>query len=461
MKEQTLWSGGRLDSEMDREMIQLNNSLWIDQRMAKEDVQGSLAWANAIFEAGVLSRSEYDSIISGLKQISEEFSNDSFQFKSSDEDIHTAVERRLTEIIGPAGGKIHTGRSRNDQVVTDFRLWIKNHISEMKSGIETLQNAFLDRAEQDMGVILPGYTHFQQAQPILLSHWWLSHFWALERDKQRLTEAQSHADISPLGCGALAGSTLPIDRFKLAKDLGFPEPAPNSLDAVSDRDFVCDFLYEMAMIAVHMSRCAEALILYSTTEFGFITLSDRYSTGSSLMPQKKNPDSLELIRGKCGSQIGLLQAMLSTLKGLPSAYDKDLQEDKVLFFQSWDNTLLLMKVLTGVIGTLHVNADRCRQAVDTQAFATDVADYLVKKGVPFREAHHIVGKVVKRAEAKHLKLTELSLADWKEISSLFDNDLFRIFSLESAVNARTVWGGTASEQVLKQLAYAKSKMNTI
>ncbi len=461
MKEQTLWSGGRLDSEMDREMIQLNNSLWIDQRMAKEDVQGSLAWANAIFEAGVLSRSEYDSIISGLKQISEEFSNDSFQFKSSDEDIHTAVERRLTEIIGPAGGKIHTGRSRNDQVVTDFRLWIKNHISEMKSGIETLQNAFLDRAEQDMRVILPGYTHFQQAQPILLSHWWLSHFWALERDKQRLTEAQSHADISPLGCGALAGSTLPVDRFKLAKDLGFSEPAPNSLDAVSDRDFVCDFLYEMAMIAVHMSRCAEALILYSTTEFGFITLSDRYSTGSSLMPQKKNPDSLELIRGKCGSQIGLLQAMLSTLKGLPSAYDKDLQEDKVLFFQSWDNTLLLMKVLTGVIGTLHVNADRCRQAVDTQAFATDVADYLVKKGVPFREAHHIVGKVVKRAEAKHLKLTELSLADWKEISSLFDNDLFRIFSLESAVNARTVWGGTASEQVLKQLAYAKSKMNTI
>ena len=459
MEEKTLWSGGRLDAELDQEMAKLNQSLWIDQRMAKEDVQGSLAWAAAIHKAGILSKDEYETILAGLNQIAADFSSGVFEYHSSDEDIHTAVERRLTEITGAVGGKLHTGRSRNDQVVTDFRLWIMNHMHEMTEQISSLQDAYVYRAEQDIDVILPGYTHFQQAQPILFSHWWLSFFWALERDKQRLEQTLTHASVLPLGCGALAGTTLPVDRFELAKELTFNEPFPNSLDAVSDRDFVCDFLYTSAMMAVHLSRCAEALILYSTLEFGFITLSDRFSTGSSLMPQKKNPDSLELIRGKCGTQSGLLNAMLGTLKGLPSAYDKDLQEDKKLFFESWDNAMLSMRVMEGVLRTLSVNSERCRRAIDTQSFATDAADYLVRKGMPFRDAHHVIGKAVKAAETQGVSLSELPLANWQAISDLFEADIYQIFSLESAINARACWGGTAREQVLKQLALAKSKIH--
>ncbi len=456
MKEKTLWSGGRLEAELDQEMAALNNSLWIDKRMAKEDVQGSIAWAAAIHQADVLTSAEHETIHNGLAQIAEEFSSNAFEYNPADEDIHTAVERRLTEIVGSVGGKLHTGRSRNDQVVTDFRLWIKNNQSAMISQISALQDALCMRAEQDMGVILPGYTHFQQAQPILFSHWWLSHFWALERDKSRFNETIQRSDSLPLGCGALAGTTLQVDRFALAQALGFQQPAPNSLDAVSDRDFVSDFLYFASMTGVHLSRLAEALILYTTMEFGFITLSDQFSTGSSLMPQKKNPDSLELIRGKSGPQIGQLMALLTALKGLPSAYDKDLQEDKKLFFEAWDTTLLTLKVMEGVLRTLTVNAERCRKAIDTQALATDAADYLVRKGVPFRDAHHLIGKAVKKAEVAGVRLVDLPIDSWQEISNLFEKDLAQVFSLEAAINARSSWGGTAAAQVKEQLKLAKS-----
>jgi len=454
MTEKTLWSGGRLEAVLDQNMAKLNRSLDTDQRMAQEDIRGSIAWAGAIFDAGILSAEEYQQICDGLAQISLEISENRFQFLQSDEDIHSAVERRLTEIIGNVGGKLHTGRSRNDQVVTDFRLWMRNTIDNLLKEITELQGTFFYRAQNDIDVIMSGYTHFQQAQPILLSHWWLSHLWALERDKQRLREIRKRTNILPLGCGALAGTAFPIDRFKLAENLDFSFPASNSIDAVSDRDFVCDFLYWASMLGIHLSRCAEALILYTTTEFGYITLSDQFSTGSSLMPQKKNPDSLELIRGKSGSQTGRLTSMLTILKGLPSAYDKDLQDDKELVFHAADTASLTMAVLNGVLRTLKINHEKCQQAISMQALATDVADYLVKKGMPFREAHHTVGKAVKRSEILGVNLIDLPLNEWQKISPMFDQDVFFIFSLESSIQQRSSWGGTSREQVCNQLAYA-------
>lgn len=312
----------------------LNDSLPFDQRLALVDVRGSLAWVKAITRVGILTPAESEALISGLKQVQAEFEQEAFAFQESDEDIHTAVERRLTELTGPVGGKLHTGRSRNDQVATDFRLWVMQTCDALNDSLLGLQRTLLKRAEQDWGVVLPGYTHFQQAQPVLFSHWWLSHFWALERDRRRLHEVRKNTSILPLGCGALAGAGFPIDRFALASELGFSAPAPNSLDAVADRDFAAEFLFWAALLGVHLSRMAEALILYSTREFGFIQLADAYSTGSSLMPHKKNPDPLELIRGKSGILTGKLTGLLATLKGLPSAYDKDLQEDKVPVFEA-------------------------------------------------------------------------------------------------------------------------------
>ena len=300
----TLWSG-RFRAGLNSLASVLNNSLPVDKRLYAEDIHGSQAWARALAAAGVLSPGECDSLVSGLQTVLEEMEAGTFQFTDNDEDIHTAVERRLTEIVGPVGGKLHTGRSRNDQVATDFRLWLlPNPHSWMKPSME-LQSALMQRAEIDLDVILPGYTHFQQAQPILLSHWWLSHFWPLQRDRERLQQLTQRARVLPLGSGALAGTTFPIDRFALAEDLGFAAPSQNSLDAVSDRDFAAEFLFWAAMTGVHLSRAAEGLILYSTIEYGFVSMSDEYSTGSSLMPQKKNPDMLELTRGKSGTLTGL------------------------------------------------------------------------------------------------------------------------------------------------------------
>jgi argininosuccinate lyase len=308
-----LWAG-RLSGSMDSAVARLNDSLPFDQRLAGQDVRGSIAWARALAEAGVLAQAEADEIVSGLKAIAGEFESGEFVFAESDEDIHTAVERRLTELIGPLAGKLHTGRSRNDQVATDFRLWVLEAIERADAQLRDLQETLIVRAEQDMGVILPGYTHTQRAQPILLSHWWLSHLWAFQRDRQRLDAVSQRTAVSPLGSGALAGTAFPVDRDALSHDLGFHSAAPNSLDAVSDRDFAAEFLFCAALIGLHLSRLSETLILYSAAEFGFIELDDAYSTGSSLMPQKKNPDPLELIRGKSGKLVGLLVGLLATLK---------------------------------------------------------------------------------------------------------------------------------------------------
>lgn len=459
MGEKTLWSGGRLGSDLDLNMSVLNQSLSIDRRMAREDIQGSIAWAGALEAAGILMSGESAAIIHGLEKLLTDVEADRFPFKASDEDIHSAVERQLTEEIGPVAGKLHTGRSRNDQVVTDFRLWLRNHNQKLADAIRELQAALVERAERDLAVVLPGYTHFQQAQPILLSHWWLSHFWALNRDRSRLNESRLRLNQCPLGSGALAGTTVPVDRKALARSLDFKSPTENSLDSVSDRDFATDFLYNCAALSSHLSRMAEALILYSTIEFGYVTLSDRFSTGSSLMPQKKNPDSLELIRGQSGIQLGRLTALFSSLKGLPSAYDKDLQEDKALTFAAFDTALLTVRVMTGVVTTLTVNAERCREAINADAFATDAADYLVAKGVPFREAHHVIGRLVKRAEIARVPLAQLPLVDWKAESPLFMEDILAIFTPEASIAMRNAIGGTARTRVQEQIVQAKEALH--
>ncbi len=449
-----LWSG-RFNDSLDFAAFRLNSSLSFDQRMAIADVKGSIAWAKALKKAGILNTQENKQIRNGLEEILQEFIDHSFVFAESDEDIHTAVERRLTEKIGPAGGKLHTGRSRNDQVVTDFRLWMIEAINRLDDRVKEVQQALLDRAEQDTGVIIPGYTHTQQAQAILLSHWWLSHFWALQRDRQRLSDMKKRVQISPLGCGALAGTAFPIDRFQLAKSLGLGKPAPNSIDAVHDRDFAAEFLFWAALSAVHLSQLAEALILYSTVEFGFITLADAYSTGSSLMPQKRNPDPLELVRARSGTLTGKLAGFLTVLKGLPSAYDKDLQEDKPAVFEAADMLELLLPVLSGVLYTLTIHPERMRAAMSWQMQATDLADYLVRKGIPFREAHTAAGKAVRKAEDMNIPLKDLPFEIWHTIHQAFDTDLFQMFDVDTTLAFRNAWGGTAPQAVNQQLKLAK------
>jgi argininosuccinate lyase len=446
---------GRLPGGLDPLAAQLNDSLPFDRALAQEDVRGSLAWAKGLAQAGVLTEAELSAITAGLSQIQVEFSSAAFAFQESDEDIHTAVERRLVELAGPVGGKLHTGRSRNDQVATDFRLWVVNAAHRLETHLVALQQILATRAEQDFGVVLPGYTHTRQAQPVLLSHWWLSHFWALQRDQQRLTELRQRTRIMPLGCGALAGTTFPIDRFGLAQELDFLSPSPNSLDAISDRDFAAEFLFWAALLGVHLSRLSEALIWYSSQEFGFITLADAYSTGSSLMPQKKNPDPLELARAKSGLLTGKLAGLLATLKALPSAYDKDLQEDKVPVFEASAILEVLLPVVGGVIATLTLHPERMRAVIDAQVLATDLADYLVQRGVPFRQAHGAVGQAVRRAEALGIPLPALPLGEWQAIHPAFASDLFNTFDIDQSLARRSAWGGTAPQAVREQLEMVK------
>jgi len=451
-----LW-GGRFNSQLDPKAFALNASLPFDQRLALQDVQGSLAWAQALERAQVLTRAEAAQIQSGLEKIAAEFKSGTFAFIESDEDIHTAVERRLGEWIGALAGKLHTGRSRNDQVATDFRLWTLETLPVMDEAIRGLQAALLARAAQDMDILMPGYTHVQRAQPVLLSHWWLSHFWALQRDRDRLVDLRARVAVLPLGCGALAGSAFPVDRAALAAALGFDAPAPNSMDAVSDRDFAAEYLFCAAMTGVHLSKLAEAVILFTTAEFGFFELSDAFSTGSSLMPQKKNPDLFELARGKSGTLIGLLTGMLSTLKGLPSAYDKDLQEDKEPVFQATDTLLAVLPALAGAVGTLAVNKASMLASLDASMLATDLADFLVRKGLPFREAHGIIGKAVRVAAEKCVGLNELSLQEWQVLGP-FGIEVFDLFDPRKSVEQRNGIGGTSPQAVRNQLEQAKSSL---
>ncbi|NWT81049.1 ARLY2 lyase, partial [Lanius ludovicianus] len=445
-----LW-GGRFSGSTDPIMEMLNASISYDQRLSEVDIQGSMAYAKALEKAGILSKTELEKILSGLEKISEEWSKGVFVLKQTDEDIHTANERRLKELIGDVAGKLHTGRSRNDQVVTDLKLFMKNSLSVISMHLLRLTETLVERAATEIDVILPGYTHLQKAQPIRWSQFLLSHAVALTRDSERLGEMKRRINVLPLGSGALAGNPLGIDRELLCSELDFASISLNSMDAVSERDFVVEFLSVATLLMIHLSKMAEDLIIYSTSEFGFLTLSDAYSTGSSLMPQKKNPDSLELIRSKAGRVFGRLAAILMVLKGLPSTYNKDLQEDKEAVFDVVDTLTAVLQVATGVISTLQINKENMERALSPEMLATDLALYLVRKGMPFRQAHVASGKAVQLSETKGITINHLSLEDLQNISPLFGSDVAQVFSVVSSVEQYTAAGGTAKSSVSAQI----------
>ena len=448
----TLW-GGRFSTILDEKAWLLNSSLPVDRRLYAQDVRGSLAWAWALCKAGILTQEEHDAVAGGLRAVMSELESGAFAFSATDEDIHTAVERRLVELIGPTGRKLHTGRSRNDQVATDFRMWILDTLPLLYAAIRRLQFTLVDLAERYQEVLMPGYTHIQRSQPVTLAHWLMSYFWMLQRDQERLHDLRDRAAVMPLGAGALAGTAFPIDRETLAEALGFDAPTQNSIDAAADRDFAAEYLFCASLAAVHMSRLGEAMTLFTSSEFGFFTLSDAYSTGSSMIPQKKNPDMFELARGKAGTLIGLLAGLLATLKGLPSAYDKDLQEDKAPVFQATDTLLAILPVMAGALETMTVNVEKLHAAIDPNLMASDLADALVRNGMPFREAHALVGKAVRAALEKGLSLQDYVTADWGETAA--GVDLPKIFDPLESVNRRGVTGGTALAAVRGQIDAAR------
>jgi argininosuccinate lyase len=453
----TLW-GGVFAEPTDDDLRRLNDSLPFDRRLAYEDVIASIAYARALGMAGVLTGQEVDSIVSGLEAIQNEMADGVFVFQPGDEDIHSAVERRLIELVGEVGGKLHTGRSRNDQVATDFRLWVMQALDTLAAQVKEVQRALVQRAAPLVHVLMPGYTHLQPAQPISAAHWLMSYFWMLARDVERIQQTRSRTAISPLGAGALAGTPLPIDREDLAWSLGFRGVTENSLDAVSDRDFVLEALFVMAVLGLHLSRLAEDIILFSNPSFGYLRLHDRYSTGSSLMPQKRNADSMELTRGKAGRLIGNLTTVMVMLKGLPSGYNKDMQEDKEALFDSYDTLNQLLPVVTGTLLTLTIDEEAMRRALSEEMLATELADYLVEKGLPFRQAHHVVGRVVRLAQEERLKLSELPIEALRTFSELFEEDVAAVFDFDRSAARRRARGGTAPEAVMEQITLARTML---
>ncbi|KAL9715051.1 argininosuccinate lyase [Leucoagaricus gongylophorus] len=445
-----LW-GGRFTGKTDPLMHAFNQSLKYDKHMHSADIKGSIAYAKALSRVGILTEEEKETLIDGLTTVDKEWEDGIFQVKDDDEDIHTANERRLTELIGPLGGKLHTGRSRNDQVATDMRLWLLDQVDDIELGLRALIRVMVERADQEKDYLLPGYTHLQRGQPIRWSHLLLSHALSFRYDLERLQQLISRISVLPLGCGALAGNPFAVDREFLAQELGFRGIAENSLWGVGDRDFIIEFLQWSSLTMIHISRIAEDLIVYSTAEFGFVTLSDAYSTGSSIMPQKKNPDSLELLRGKSGRIFGNMAGFLMTYKGLPSTYNKDLQEDKEPLFDTVDNISASLKIAEGVIATLKVHPEKMLQALTMDILATDLADYLVRKGIPFRETHHISGRAVALAEARQCQLNDLTLEDYKSLSDKFSEDIREVFDFEASVERRESIGGTSKKMVERQI----------
>jgi argininosuccinate lyase len=452
-----LW-GGRFEGKTDPGFAEFNNSFRFDRRLFETDVIASIAYCAALETAGVLRPEEGMQIRTALDTISKRGRKDQSYFDEvSAEDVHSFVEARLIELTGDVGRKLHTGRSRNDQVATDFRLWMRNAIDELDQVARSLQTSLLDFAEAHREVVIPGYTHLQRAQPVLLMHWSLAYFEMLARDRERLAEVRRRVNVLPLGSAALAGTSFPIDREALARTLGFEAVARNSLDAVSDRDFCVEFLSACSLIMVHLSRLAEDVILYATSEFGFFALGDAIATGSSLMPQKKNPDSMELVRGKAGRVFGDLLGLLTTLKGLPLAYNKDMQEDKEAVFDAFDTVKSCLEVTTTVMRNIAVDEDRAQAAASGGYMnATELADYLVRKGVAFRAAHEIVGKIVMRAIELKQELQDLSLDDFQKFSSLIERDVYEALSLESTLNSKSQIGGTARQRVDSALATARN-----
>lgn len=449
-----LWEG-RFAGGPSEALQQLNDSFPFDRRMYREDIAGSRAHVRMLADVGLLTENERDQILAGLDQVEEEMASGAFEAKPSDEDIHTAVERRVTEIVGDPGGKIHTGRSRNDQVALDVRMWTRSEILEgIVPIVLQFQRTLLDHAQAAGDAYLPGYTHLQQAQPVALAHHLLAHVWALARDVDRLLDTVDRLDVSPLGAGALAGSGLPLDPSQTAAELGFSKPFDNSLDAVSDRDYVVETLFDLALLGVHLSRIGEEMILWASTEFGFVTLDDAFSTGSSMMPQKKNPDIAELARGKAGRLIGNLTGLLATMKNLPLTYNKDMQEDKEPLFDSCDTVRLTLLALDGMVSTITFNTDAmAAQADSPYAAATDLADHLVRNGMPFRQAHGVVGELVRRALAGEGSLTELVTAN-----EHLGAEAAQVLEPGQSVRQRTTPGGGAPEVVRTQLANAVDRV---
>ena len=439
-------------------MAALNLSLDVDRRLWREDVRGSRAWARALLGAGVLEEGEARQLDEGLARVGVRLeTGEPFQ-DAPDEDVHSLVERLLFEEVGEVAGKLHTGRSRNDQVATDFRLWGMGAGRDLERAVTALCSALLGLASRGVDVIMPGYTHLQQGQPIRAAQWALAHLWAFDRDRVRLRRAVEAAGVLPLGSGAIAGCPFPVDRAALARALGFRRPSENSVDAVSDRDWALDLAYACAVVGAHLSRLGEDLMLFTTVEFGFLRMADGYSTGSSLMPQKRNPDVAELARGKAGRLTGNLMALLTLVKGLPTGYNRDLQEDKRTVFDSVDALCMTLAAVAGAVASAELRAERIGAALDSQLLATDLADYLVRRGVPFRRSHEVVGRVVRRAEQAGVPLAELPPDAFQDAAPEFGPDVRAVFDWDRSVEARSVPGGTARAAIEAQLAEAARRL---
>jgi len=454
-----LW-GGRFTQAADQRFKQFNDSLRFDYRLAEQDIIGSVAWSKALVTVNVLTQDEQQQLEAALNALLDDVRENPEQILQSDaEDIHSWVEGKLIDKVGALGKKLHTGRSRNDQVATDLKLWCKVQIEALLGATRELQQALVVTAEANQDAVMPGYTHLQRAQPVTFAHWCLAYVEMLARDESRLQDTLKRLDVSPLGCGALAGTAYEIDRQQLAGWLGFASATRNSLDTVSDRDHVLELLSDAAIGMVHLSRFAEDMIFFNTGEAGFIELSDKVTSGSSLMPQKKNPDALELIRGKCGRVQGALTGMMMTLKGLPLAYNKDMQEDKEGLFDALDTWLDCLQMSVLVLDGLQVKRPRCQEAAEQgYANSTELADYLVAKGVPFREAHHIVGEVVVAAIGQGVALEALSLAQLQQFSTVIGEDVYPILALQSCLDKRNAQGGVSPQQVARAIGDAKQRL---
>jgi argininosuccinate lyase len=461
MKDNTqknLW-GGRFQGEADPAFVEFNRSFGFDRRLFAADVRASSAHCDGLAGAGVLRTDEAQQLQAALEKIRDRGDDPDYFDEIPAEDVHSFVEARLIELVGDLGRKLHTGRSRNDQVATDFRLWLREQVDRTRATIRRTQVALLDLAEANSDVVMPGYTHLQRAQPVLFAHWCLAYFEMLERDCHRLNDVRKRVNVLPLGSAALAGTSYSIDREAVARALGFEAISRNSLDAVSDRDFCIEFANAASLVMMHLSRLAEDVILYATTEFGFFELSDAVATGSSLMPQKKNPDSMELVRGKAGRVFGHLTALLTTMKGLPLAYNKDMQEDKEAVFDTADTILDCLNVTATVLRNLRVHAVRA-QAAATCGYlnATELADYLARKGMPFREAHEMVGRIVMRAIEQKSELNDLSLEEFKSFSPLIEDDVFGALTLAATLRSKSPIGGTAPARVAAALSEARKRL---
>ncbi|HUI45558.1 MAG TPA: argininosuccinate lyase [Nitrospirota bacterium] len=451
--------GGRFTEATNALVEEFTSSIAYDWRLYPYDIAGSMAHAMMLARTGIITKKEASRIVRGLKEILSEIAKETFSFRVELEDIHMNIESRLIEKIGPVGGKLHTARSRNDQVALDIRMYLRDEISAIHDLLKSLQKVIVDSASRNQDVVLPGYTHLQRAQPVLFGHHLLAYYEMFERDRGRLEDCFRRTNMLPLGAGALAGTVLPIDRAYVAKQLGFGGLCENSMDAVSDRDFAIEFVAACAQIMMHLSRLSEELVIWSSSEFGFITISDAFTTGSSIMPQKKNPDVAELVRGKTGRVYGSLTALLTLMKGLPLAYNRDMQEDKEQLFDAADTVSLSLSVFTEMLKSLTVHKETMhRAAEDGFITATDLADYLVKKGIPFRQAHETVGRAVLHATELGCGLTDIPLAEYKKLSPQIGEDVYTAISVESSVGRRTSLGGTAPRNLYKRLAALKKKL---